>query len=150
MMFFAKQKLVLKPIETEYFINTKPIEMADNAQNVAYCFWDLDEISYTEQFSVLYLNRASMPIAFAEIAKGGIDLVGVDIRVIFANALLCGATSLIIFHNHPSGNLNPSQSDKDLTNRIRQAGEILNIRLNDHIILTPQFEWFSFNENNLI
>ena len=72
-----------------------------------------------------------------------------DTRLVFKNALAQGATALILVHNHPSGTLKPSQADKDITKKIKQAGLLLDIKVLDHLIVTEK-TYFSFADESLI
>lgn len=95
-----------------------------------------DSIEVQEEFIVLYLSRANTIKGYYRHAKGGISGVITDIRVILAGALKCLSSSIIICHNHPSGNLNSSEADDLLTRRLHQAAKMMDIQLLDHIILT--------------
>jgi DNA repair protein RadC len=88
-----------------------------------------------EAFCVLYLNNACMLVKHEIISNGGLTSTTVDIRVILKQALLLNATRLIVAHNHPSGNTRPSEADKQLTIRLRDAAGIMDIDLLDHIIV---------------
>ena len=105
-----------------------------------------EEILVRESFYILCLNAKCDVIGFRKIADGGIDAVVVDCRIVFSTALLCNATSIILAHNHPSGTLNPSSADRLLTTKIKNGGEILNIKVLDHIILTED-SYYSFADN---
>jgi DNA repair protein RadC len=83
------------------------------------------------------------------ISSGGISGTVLDTRVIFQGALLANASSLIIFHNHPSSNLKPSKADKDITNKIKKAGELLDIILLDHLIIT-EHSYYSFADEGIL
>ena len=112
-------------------------------------FWVLeanwsDQIALLEEFNMLLLDRSNRVMAFSFLFKGGVSGTVVDLRLAFATALKARASSMIIAHNHPSGNLMPSKADVDLTKKFKKAGEILDIRLFDHLILTPQGEFYSF------
>ncbi len=96
-----------------------------------------------EEFWVLYLNQANFVIKKEQISKGGIDQTSVDLRIILKTALEEFATGIILAHNHPSGNLNPSQSDLRLTEKIKMAARTLDIVVLDHLIIT-QKAYFSF------
>lgn len=111
--------------------------------------YDPNTIHYSESFYCLYLNRANMVLAVAEISKGGMTGTVVDIRTLMALALQCGAISIIISHNHPSSNLRPSVADEKLTKKIKEAAALLDIYLLDHIIITATAH-FSFAEEGLI
>jgi DNA repair protein RadC len=107
-------------------------------------------ISQRESFYAIFLNQALKPIAWSKIADGGIDSVLMDVRILFKYAIDCMATGIVIAHNHPSGKLTPSAADDKLTNVVRTGGEILHIRLVDHIILAPESGYFSYAESALI
>lgn len=102
-----------------------------------------------EEFWVLYLNQGNRVVRKEQISKGGINQTSVDIRVIMKTAIQEMATSIIIAHNHPSGNLQPSMADKNLTQKIKNAGNNLDIQLLDHLILA-QKSYFSFADEGLI
>ncbi|WP_367389064.1 RadC family protein [Lewinella sp. LCG006] len=103
-----------------------------------------DQIELLETFNCLLLDRANRVMAFCPISKGGIVGTVVDLRLVFATALKARATSIILAHNHPSGNLFPSNADIALTEKFKQAGDILDIPVLDHLILTPQGKYYSF------
>jgi|YNPMSStandDraft_2_1061718.scaffolds.fasta_scaffold00184_10 DNA repair protein RadC len=106
---------------------------------------DLDH----EQFWVVYLNNNNEWIHEAMIGKGGITSSTVDPRLIFKIALEHAATGIIIAHNHPSGKLEPSQMDKEVTQKIKKSGNLLDIKLLDHIIVS-KWGYFSFANNSLL
>ncbi|MBS1616565.1 MAG: DNA repair protein RadC, partial [Bacteroidetes bacterium] len=92
----------------------------------------------TEAFCVLYLNQANRLLRSEIISEGGMAGTVVDLRVILKNALLQGANQLIVAHNHPSGNLRPSEADIKLTHKLRESAALMDIRLLDHIIVGGQ------------
>ncbi|WP_271782898.1 RadC family protein [Aquimarina algiphila] len=102
-----------------------------------------------EEFWVLFLNNANDVIRKKQISVGGKTGTLVDARIVFKLALEYGATSLIIGHNHPSGSLRPSQSDKNLTQKLKAAGSILDIKLLDHIVVTED-RYFSFADELIL
>jgi DNA repair protein RadC len=102
-----------------------------------------------EEFWLLCLSRSGAVIAEHRIGEGGITGTVADPRKIFKLALDQMATGIIVCHNHPSGNLTPSEQDKDLTNKIRAAGKLLDINLMDHLIIT-QKQYFSFADEGLL
>lgn len=103
----------------------------------------------TEEFWILLLNQGNRLIDKVCISKGGIDQTTADVRVILREALLHRATQIILAHNHPSGNIRPSQEDKRLTQTVKKCAETMNIRLTDHVIITDG-GFFSFNDEGLI
>lgn len=102
-----------------------------------------------EEFHVIYLNNSNKVIDRYPLSKGGITGTLVDIRLAFKQALHLGATGTILVHNHPSGNLNPSAADKQLTQKFKTAGESLDIKVLDHIIITEK-SYYSFADEGLL
>ena len=105
---------------------------------------DLD----VEEFWLLLMNQNHRLIKKVRIAHGGISEVSVDIRIIIREAVACNATILAVCHNHPSGNLRPSQADNDLTRSIRQACNLMRIQFMDHVIVTDG-AYYSYNEQGM-
>ena len=108
-----------------------------------------DEISYREHFYALYLANNNKFLGYKLISSGGITSTVADVRVIMQGALLANATSLVVAHNHPSGNLKPSVCDIELTKRIHHAAKIMDIRLLDHMIISED-GYYSFSDENLM
>lgn len=102
-----------------------------------------------EEFWVLLLNNSNKVIYKLQLSKGGLTQTVVDIRMLFKTALEHLATALILVHNHPSGQLVASSADKDITQKIKQAGNTLDIKLLDHLIIT-QTGYFSFADDDLL
>lgn len=103
----------------------------------------------SEEFWVMYLNRANKIISANKISQGGITGTVADTRLIFKNALDHFACSIILCHNHPSGNLSPSEEDKSLTRKVKQAGQLLDIGTLDHLIISDT-GYFSFADEGLL
>ena len=108
-----------------------------------------DEIELQEQFIVLYLNQRCDIIGYYRHSRGGINSTIADKRIILGAALKCAAVSMVIAHNHPSGNLTPSGADQTLTEQLRDAMKLVDIRLVDHLILTKD-KYLSFSEQGLL
>jgi DNA repair protein RadC len=108
--------------------------------------WNYDTLELQESFKILYLNNYNQIIGLYPHSQGSINGTLVDIRLILAAALQCGAVGMIIAHNHPSSNTNPSESDKQLTKKIKQATVVMDINLLDHIILTKD-DYYSFADD---
>lgn len=102
-----------------------------------------------EEFWVLYLNNSNKVLSKYQLSKGGITATLVDIRLLIKHALERNSTGIILVHNHPSGQLDPSQSDKRLTQKLKTALESLDIKLIDHIIVTEK-SYFSFADESLL
>ena len=99
----------------------------------------------TEEFWVLLLNQAGKVIDKVRISRGGIDQTTADVRAILREALIQRATQIALIHNHPSGNVRPSNDDLRLTQVVQRAAQTMNIRLIDHLIITDG-HYFSFND----
>jgi DNA repair protein RadC len=112
-------------------------------------FWDMGTIEYFEEFKVMYLNRGNQVLGIYTHSKGGLVGAICDIRMIFQAALKANAHTIIVAHNHPSGNLEPSQADKDITRKIKEAGKVLEIPITDHLILT-HCSYLSFADNGYL
>lgn len=101
-----------------------------------------------EEFWVLYLNSTNRMIHKARLFSGGITQTTVDVRLLFKTALEQGAIALILVHNHPSGSTTPSKEDIELTQRVKTAGDMLDIKLLDHVIVTEK-EYLSLLDERL-
>ena len=124
----------------------KPIVgSAQNAYDALKPFFPKELIAIQEQFVVMYLNRANKIIGIFRVSTGGITGTVVDTRLILGTALKIAATGLILAHNHPSGNLKASQADLILTRKLKNAAALMDIRVEDHIILSgTEDAFFSF------
>lgn len=108
------------------------------------------DIYDTEKFYVMYLNNSNSVINIVQLSMGGLTQTVVDLRLLFRHAFICKATSIILCHNHPSGSNKPSQSDKDLTNKVKEASRLLDINLLDHIIISNENTYYSFGDMGLL
>ena len=102
-----------------------------------------------EEFWVLYLNNSNEVLSKHQLSKGGITATLVDVRLLFKKAIEMSAVAIVICHNHPSGILNPSREDKQITKKIKDGGLSLDIKLLDHLIITEK-SYFSFADNGEI
>ncbi len=102
-----------------------------------------------EEFWVLLLNRANLVIGKERISAGGVSGTVVDPKLVFRRAIEHSACSVVLSHNHPSGNLNPSQADLELTKKLQQAGDSLEVLVLDHLIVSEK-GYFSFADEGLI
>ncbi|MCB0547425.1 MAG: DNA repair protein RadC [Phaeodactylibacter sp.] len=103
-----------------------------------------------EEFWILLLNRANRVLGREQVSQGGVAGTVVDAKIVFRTAIEGGATSLILCHNHPSGNLNPSQADIDLTRKLKKAGEIVDVLVVDHLIIGEGGGYYSFADEGMI
>lgn len=103
----------------------------------------------TEQFWAIFLNQSNRILGKTQLSSGGINQSVVDVRILFKTALEHFATAIVVAHNHPSGNLKPSQEDLKITKQITEAGKLLNIQVLDHLIIS-QNSYFSFADESLL
>ena len=106
-------------------------------------------ITYKEMFVAVYVNQNSNVLSIQRIGEGGLTATSVDIRIIMQSALLQCATGIFLLHNHPSRQLKPSQADKNLTRQVKQAAELFNIQILDHLIISDE-SFFSMFEDGQI
>ena len=107
------------------------------------------QIERLEEFVILCLNRANKVLGYSKISQGGISGTVADPKVIFQVALKSNASSIILAHNHPSGNTKPSDNDIQLTKKLKKAGEFLELNVLDHLIITTD-SYFSFADESLL
>jgi DNA repair protein RadC len=105
-------------------------------------------LDYREYFYILCLNRNNKVLGYCQISAGGLCGTIADVRMIMQTALKSNSCSVILSHSHPSGNLQPSEADKDLTKKICEAGKVLDIAVLDHLIITSE-SYFSFADEGL-
>ncbi|OCB76624.1 RadC family protein [Flavobacterium crassostreae] len=108
----------------------------------------IGELSH-EEFWIIYLNNSNKVVSKLQLSKGGITGTLVDVRIVFKCALERGATALILCHNHPSGSLIPSDADKRITQKLVLAGQSLDIKVLDHVIVT-ETHYFSFTDAEML
>lgn len=151
------QELALKKYTTN--VNSVHLKNSREIAALAMQLIDKDSIEIYESFYALFLNRRNAVISAAVISKGGVSGTVVDGKLIFTHALLCGASGIILMHNHPSGNNKPSEADIQLTRKIKEAARGLDISLLDHLILCPvsgvcepgnDYTFFSFADEGLL
>lgn len=111
--------------------------------------WD-DGMDIYESFMVVFINSAYNTIGWYKVSQGGLNYTSADPRLIFKMALDVCATGLYMAHNHPSGNMSPSQVDKMLTEKLKQAGALLDIRIMDHVIITSENGYYSFADEGML
>lgn len=112
--------------------------------------WDHDTLDYREMFIALYLNRCNHVLGYRIISVGGTAGTVVDAKQVLAIAVKANASSIVLAHNHPSGQNQPSSHDIELTRKIKAGGELLDISVLDHLILTSDYAYFSFADEGLM
>lgn len=111
--------------------------------------WNLNIIEFQEESKIILVNRANFVIGIHDLSKGGISGTVVDIRIILSIALKCNASGIILIHNHPSGNLIPSEADRVITRKLKNACELIDQTLIDHLIISKH-DFYSFKQDGLI
>ena len=130
--------------------NRPVINRAKDAYDVFMQTWDKNKIEFVEQFKILLLNKANKVLGLYEVSTGGISGTIADPKLIFMAALKTNCCSIIVCHNHPSGTLKPSRQDEELTQKIKQGGQFLDIKVLDHLIITGTEGYLSFADEGLI
>ena len=148
------KKYQVAEIQLTYKSNVKPslrprIECSRDAYNVFVESWDDTKLELVEQFKVMLMNRANKVLGIFEVSTGGTSGTVADPKLIFAVAIKSGACGMILAHNHPSGNLQPSQADRELTRKLKDGGTLLEIQVLDHVVLTAE-GYYSFADEGLI
>lgn len=123
---------------------THKISCSKDAFDILINYYPQDTIHLKEHFVVLYLNNANKVIGVYRLSEGGMTATVADIRIVLAIALKVAAKGLIISHNHPSGEIQPSEADRNITRKLKDAAKIMDLMLCDHIILTGNSDYYSF------
>jgi DNA repair protein RadC len=108
----------------------------------------LSDLSH-EEFWILFLNRSNKVINRMKLSQGGISGTVTDVRIVMKKAIEFLASGIIVCHNHPSGNLNPSESDTKITQKIKEAGNLMDIQLLDHLTISDK-DYYSFADNGML
>ena len=111
--------------------------------------WDKDSLEIYESVIVVFLNRANKTIGWMKVSQGGLSGTVVDNRLILATALKGLAQGIILAHNHPSGNTQPSENDTKMTRKLKEGCELLDIALLDHIIITAD-SYYSYADEGMM
>lgn len=134
-----------KPLNNQVKFSELPqVTSSRDAEEILRLLWS-DTLTYKEEFEILLLNTANKVLGICKISEGGVAGTVVDLKIVFQTALNANASSIILAHNHPSGNLKPSEADRSLTKRITEGGKLLDIKVLDHLILTYQ-GYYSFSD----
>jgi len=126
------------------------IKSSENASQMLYELWDKNNIELHESFKIVLLNNANKVKGIYELSKGGITGTLVDLRILFAVVLKTLSVGIILCHNHPSGQLQPSEADKKLTMKIKNAAKLFDVTVLDHLIIAPNGDYYSFVDNGIL
>jgi len=135
---------------TPHFRKLIKISNSEDSFNVLFPLFDTNTIEFKEEFFLLILNKANNFLGWFKLSSGGTSGTVVDVKIVFMLALLTNASSVILCHNHPSGNLQPSEADIKLTNQIKEAGKLLGISVLDHLIIASNGTYFTFADEGLL
>lgn len=127
------------------------VRSSTDAYEHLYESFDKRLLAFQEQSKLMLLNTNKHLLGIFHLSSGGRSATMIDPRIVFATALKAAATDILLAHNHPSGSLEPSQCDIKLTQQLCDAGELLQIKVLDHLIVTSEpGKFYSFADNNLL
>jgi DNA repair protein RadC len=112
--------------------------------------WDLDSIEHIEEFKIMLLNRSNRVLGISSLSKGGTTGTVVDIKLLLQYTIKSNANAIIICHNHPSGNLQPSEADTKITKKVKDSAILMDIQLLDHLIIIPEGRYYSMADEGMI
>lgn len=149
-----QQLFKVAEVELIYRPNYKPSERpkivsSKQAHQIFIAHWSLGKIEYLEEFKMLLLNRRNRVLGIVDISMGGVSGTLADPKVIFAVALKSGASAIILCHNHPSEELEPSNEDLKLTRKLQEGAKLLDIGILDHVIVSKD-SFYSFADEGLL
>ena len=130
--------------------NKTKILNSRDAFNALYPIFDINIIELKEEFLLLLLNRANNILGWFRLSSGGTSGTIVDVKIVFMLALQTNTSNIILCHNHPSQNIQPSESDITLTKRMKEAGSLLDIKVLDHLIIASSGAYFTFADEGLL
>ena len=134
----------------KFKVSERPqISRSQHAYNILISQWDLGKIELLEEFKILLLNRRNRVLGIVHISSGGYRGTVADPKVIFTAGLKACASGIILCHNHPSGELDPSAEDLALTKRLKEAGKLLDLQILDHLIIGRE-KYYSFGDEGIM
>lgn len=143
----AEVEISYKP---DYKVSERPqISSSNDAYQILIQQWNMDKIQLLEEFKILLVNRRNRVLGMVDISQGGLSGTVADPKVIFAGALKSCASGIILAHNHPSGELDPSREDIALTNKIKAGAELLDLKVLDHLIISID-SYYSFADEGMM
>jgi len=145
---------VITFVKIKYQNKVKPsyrpsISNSNDAYHIFVENWDWETITHIETMKLMLLNRANKVLGITDLSTGGTNGCIIDLKVIFQYAILANASFIILAHNHPSGNLKPSEADIAITKKVKDASKFLDITLLDHLIISPDERYFSLADEGL-
>lgn len=136
--------------KSNYNITERPkINSSQDAYRILMQHWKLGKIELLEEFKVILLNTSNRVLGIVDISTGGVQGTLADPKIIFSVALKTNSSKIILAHNHPSSNTNPSEADKKLTQKLFNGGKLLDIEVCDHLIVT-NYNYYSFADDGIL
>jgi DNA repair protein RadC len=126
------------------------IKSSQHAASILFQQWDKNTIGLQESFKVMLLNNSNKVKGIYQLSTGGLTGTLVDIRILFAVILKSLSVAVILAHNHPSGKLQPSEADKQLTQKIKKAAVLFDVKVLDHLIIIQNGDYYSFSDNAVL
>jgi len=130
-------------------VNAVKIKSSDDVNDYIRPFFPVD-LGHREAMLALYLNRANNTVGYVIVSIGSVAGTVCDPKLIFQHGLLCNASSVILVHNHPSGNLQPSESDIHLTKKVKRIGDLFDMNVLDHLIIDTNGCYFSMADEGFM
>jgi DNA repair protein RadC len=152
------QKISVEPVTPKITLSYTPkvkmsllptVHQSSDAYRLFIHCWDKEQIHYVEEFKVMLLSRASRVLGICTLTRGTAFATLIDIRNLFACALLANACSVICCHNHPAGSLQPSHTDEEISRKLKEGGRLLDIQVIDHLIISPE-GYYSFGDEGIL
>ncbi|MFS4493895.1 DNA repair protein [Maribacter algarum] len=128
----------------------RKINSSKDAAELLFEHWDKSTISLHESFKIVLLNNNNKVKGIYQISQGGITGTLVDLRILFAVVLKTLSVAIILTHNHPSGTLKASEADRQITKKIKNAAQLLDIKVLDHILIVPNGDYYSFADEGIL
>ena len=149
------QQTTISEIRLSYRTNVKAserfqVKTSKDAFEIFWEAWDQDSIEHVEEFKLMLLTRSNRVLGIASISKGGLSGTVTDVRIILQYAIKANSSGIIICHNHPSGNLQPSESDLAITTKVKDSAKLMDIHLLDHLIIIPEGRYYSMADEGKI
>lgn len=128
----------------------KKINSSQDASELLYEHWNKNTIEVQESFKVVLLNNSNKVKGIYQLSQGGITGTLIDLRILFAVVLKSLSVAIILTHNHPSGKLLPSEADKKITQKVKKAAQLFDVKVLDHLIIVPNGDYYSFADNSIL
>lgn len=126
------------------------ISSSKDASELLYEHWNKNTIEVHESFKIMLLNNSNKVKGIYQLSQGGITGTMIDLRILFAVVLKTLSVAIILTHNHPSGKLQASEADIRLTEKIKKAAKLFDVAVLDHLIISPNGEYYSFSDNGIL